>query len=130
METKPVKRESLEEKLRRQIGEAILLQLLRRFSAEDLHRGYRNGESWAELFDTQAEGPGLLETIRNVAKAFPDPWVYGAVKYAKDRQRIEEFLDNAVQHRRPDLYALVAYSPGAREYIIRNIREVVEKVFW
>lgn len=115
-------------KIRERIAEKmvvpVILKLLKPYTATQMTYAINNNVNLAKGLE---DNPEYLKKLRLLISGVP--FTDDLAKNIKKKKWIMWFLENALQHKRPDLYKQIIYNPQGVKYILRQIRRIVDLVF-
>ena len=115
-------------KIQEQIAEKMavptILKLLKPYTASDMAYAIANNMNLAKGLEEDVQ---YLNQIRLLTAGIP--FMNDVAKNIKNRKWIIWFLNNALKHKRPDLFNQIVYNPKGTGYILRQIRKIVDVVF-
>ncbi|MEM2905017.1 MAG: hypothetical protein QW587_04680 [Candidatus Bathyarchaeia archaeon] len=123
------KADKLKQAVLKNVVQPLLLRFLQPFTAESLQASFERGDDWGQLLKGSSQGLATLSYFRELLLPIPRGWVHAVKKEASDARWINEVLENAIQHERPDLYVHVAFNPKMREFIIENVKQALAVIF-
>ena len=114
----------LEEQVAEEIVSPTILELLKPFSASDMTLAINENINLAKGLEQDEEYLNQLKLL-----TIGIPYTDEFAKKVKQKKWIRWFVNNAMQHKRPDLYNQVIYHPKGMNYICLQIRRIVKVIF-
>ena len=98
-----------------------ILELIRPIDQETILKHFNEKRMIDEVLETKH-----IKSLRGMLRYIPDIIKIPMLEKAKREEYIDFFIDEVLSEKRPDLYLLIKYVKGLREYIIENIRRLIE----
>jgi len=114
----------IQEQIAERMAVPVILKLLKPYKATDMTFAINNNVNLAKGLQ---EDPQYLNQIRLLTAGIP--FMNSLGENIKKKKWIMWFLNNALKHKRPDLYNQIVYNPKGTKYILRQIRKIVDVVF-
>ena len=114
----------LEEQIAEEIVAPMILKLLKPYTASQMTLAINNNLNLAKGLETD---PQYLNQLRLLTMGIP--FTDEIAKNVKKKKWIVWFLENAMKHKRSDLYNQIVYHPNGVRYITRQVRRIVNLVF-
>ena len=114
----------LEEQIADEIVAPVILKLLKPYTASQMTEAINNNLNLAKGLQ---EDPQYLNQLRLLTLGIP--FTDEITKKIKRKKWIVWFLENAMKHKRPDLYNQIIYNPKGIKYIVRQVRRIVNLIF-
>lgn len=114
----------IRERLAKKVITPIILRILNPYTGENMGTAIKEKADLAQMLRAN---PSKLYDLQRLASltAFQDE----VVKGIKDREVITNFINNDLQHSRPDLYVQIKYSKDGTKYIVDQVRNIADIVF-
>jgi hypothetical protein len=119
------KKASLEEQVAEEYVAPTILKLLKPYSATEMARAITENINLAKGLREEAKVLNELKLYLNVAVPFSEK----LAKKLKQKKWIDWFIENAMKHKRPDLYNQIIYTPKGARYIRKEVRKIVKLLF-
>lgn len=114
----------LEEQIAEEIVAPTILKLLKPYSSSDMTQSINENVNLAKGLQ---ENPDYLAQLQLLTRGVP--FVDKLGKKVRQKKWITWFINNSLQHKRPDLYNQIIYNPNGVKYIIRQIRKITKLIF-
>ncbi|MBU1173170.1 MAG: hypothetical protein KKD44_26700 [Proteobacteria bacterium] len=115
---------SFEEMIAEEHVAPTILELLKPYSVKDMAQAISENVNLAKGLQ---QNPQYLNQIKLLLMIVPDP--DKLAKKIKQKKWIDWFIDNAMKHKRPDLYRQIIYSSDGKKYIARQVRHLIRLIF-
>ena len=102
----------------------VILKLLKPYKAGDMTYAINNNVNLAKGLEEDVQFLNQIKLLTNTI-----PFVNSVGESIKKKKWILWFMNNALKHKRPDLYNQIVYNPNGTKYIMRQIRKIVDLVF-
>ena len=114
----------LQERIAEKMAVPVILKLLKPYTASQMTEAISKNINLAKGLQ---EDPQYLNKLRLLVAGIP--FTDDVAKNIKKKKWIVWFLENAMKHKRPDLYNQIIYHPNGVRYIARQIRRIVDLIF-
>lgn len=114
----------IEEKIAEELVAPTLLKLLKPYSSAELTHAINDNINLAKGLQAN---PEYLSSLQMLTRGVP--FVDQLAKKVRQKKWIIWFINNAMQHKRPDLYAVVGYHPNGKKYLLKEIRRLTKLIF-
>jgi len=118
------KKASLEEQIAEEHVAPVILKLLKPYSATDMAQAISENANLAKGLQQDSQYLGQIKLLLAAV-----PFTDKLAKKLKQKRWIDWFIENAMKHKRPDLYNQIIYNPKGPKYILKEIRKIVKIVF-
>lgn len=102
----------------------VILKLLKPYTASQMTEAINKNLNLAKGLQ---DDPQYLNKLRLLTAGIP--FADDVAKNIKKKKWIVWFINNAMKHKRRDLYNVIIYHPEGTKYIRRQIRRIVDLVF-
>ena len=114
----------IQEQIAEKMAVPVILKLLKSYTATDLSYAINNSVNLAKGLEEDVQYLNQIKLLTNGI-----PFVNSVGKHIKQKKWILWFINNALKHKRPDLYNQIVYNEQGIKYITRQIRKIVDLVF-
>ena len=114
----------VKERIAEKMAVPLILKLLKPYTATQMTEAINKNINLAKGLQ---EDPQYLNQLRLVVAPFP--FADDIAKNVKKKKWIKWFVENAMKHKRRDLYNQIVYNPKGTKYIVRQVRRIVDLVF-
>lgn len=114
----------LEEKIAEEIVAPTILKLLKPYSSSEMTRAINENINLAKGLREDQEYLAQLQLLTRGV-----PFVDELAKKVRRKKWITWFINNSMQHKRPDLYNQIIYNPQGTKYLTRQIRKITKLIF-
>ena len=114
----------IQEQIAEKMAVPVILKLLKSYTATDLSYAINNSVNLAKGLEEDTQFLNQIKLLTNGI-----PFVNRVGESVKKKKWILWFINNALKHKRPDLYNQIVYNEKGIKYITRQIRKIVDLVF-